>query len=59
MNVTEKDVKDLGINYIETDIKSNVVATKGKFPPKRKIIFSKITNKIIHWAELELDYMGG
>lgn len=68
MMVTNKDVKNLGINYIETDTVGNVVALKGKLPSRHVDIvinnllqhrFSFITDKIIYWAEFELDYCGG
>lgn len=59
MKVTNKDIKELGIDYIETDNTSNVIAMRGKIKPKSKIIFSAITDKNIYWAELQLEYIGG
>ena len=48
------------IREIELDFKDGVVgfkSAKGIF--KKSKHFSMTTDKIIHWAELELDYMGG
>jgi hypothetical protein len=66
MKVTNKDIDRLGINYIATDTVGNVVALKGVLPQYHKTTihfmthrFSKITDKIIYWAELEIDYCGG
>ena len=66
MKVTEKDVKRLGVKAIECNLDSEVIALKGKLPlyhPKTVYFmahrFQLITDKIIYWAELELDYSGG
>lgn len=68
MKITEKDINNLGIDYIVTDTVGNVVALKGKFvkPKYHKNTlhfmehrFSVITDKILYWAELEIDYAGG
>lgn len=70
MKVTSKDVEALGINAIECNTCGDVVALKGSLHGKKmraKNIhhtimshkFSFITDKVIHWAELELDYAGG
>lgn len=67
MKVKSKDVEQLGITTIECADDGSVVAVKGKLKGKKikshKMFlnhkFSIITDKTIHWAELELDYAGG
>lgn len=54
----------LNITEIELDNNGNPMRLKGTYTkPKRKTTtnerFSPKTNKVIIWAELELEYMGG
>lgn len=67
MKVTSKDIDKLGINTIECNTIGDVVALKGYMRKKKaknlhqlfiNHKFSIITDKIIYWAELELDYAG-
>jgi len=48
----------LKISAIEFNDKGELIFAKGSFV-KSKLFFSKITDKIIYWAELEIDYAGG
>jgi hypothetical protein len=48
----------LNIKAIEFDDNGNLVRAKGTFT-KSKLWFSKITDKVMYWAELEIDYCGG
>ena len=45
------------ITAIEFNDKGELVFAKGRFEKSKH--FSIITDKIIYWADLELDYMGG
>ena len=60
-----KNKKGLVITGIELNDKGETVMMKGTYSKVKKEvvpnnkIFSEETNKIITWAELELDYIGG
>lgn len=52
------------VKEIEFNNEGEIVSMKGivkgkKIKANPRIVFSKITNKVIHWAELELEYAGG
>jgi hypothetical protein len=53
----------MNIKEIEFNNEGKIVSLKGTVEGKKikanRLMFSKITNKIIYWAELELDYAGG
>lgn len=66
MRVNESDLDLLGVKYIETDTNGDVVSIGGVLRKGHKINesfsrhhFSFITDKVIYWADLELDYCGG
>lgn len=66
MDITEKDIEQLGITYIEVDQETKEIsALAGVLKPREEKTFylnykfSVITDKIIYWAELEIDYAGG
>ena len=48
----------MNIKAMEFDDNGKMVKAKG-ICTKSNIFFSMITDKVIYWAELELDYAGG
>lgn len=58
MNVKEIELIKVGDEITWRSAKGTFIKGK-KIRVNPRIVFSKITNKIIYWAELELDYCGG
>ena len=47
----------LNIKEIELNDKGQIVALKGDIKPSK--VFCVVTDKVIWWADYELDYAGG